>query len=51
MIPTIKVQTTAIDRRLWRIELDGRAVGPVFDSKLRAEAVATWLEEAWEELP
>lgn len=51
MTPTIKVQSTAIDRRLFRIEIDQQAFGPVFDDRRKAETVAAWLAETWQELP
>lgn len=51
LTPIIRVQTTALDQRLWRIFVNQVAAGPVFDDRNEAELVANWLEQAWTELP
>lgn len=58
-IPTIKVHTTPETApgatwgcekyAVFRIEIDGRAVGPLLKEK-DAHKVALWLEDAWPEL-
>lgn len=56
MTPTIKAQTTPeyADRPVtakvpYRVEIDGRAVGPVLIG-LHANIIALWLEQAWAEI-
>jgi hypothetical protein len=58
MTPTIRFCTTpectyssfGAKNLPYRVEIDGRAVGPVVTEK-EAASIAKWLDLSWEELP